>query len=236
MDVHRPKPVHGLREFLKEVGIVVLGVLIALSAEQTVEWFHWRHEAGQAETHLRRDATVILDDMLERLEIQKCQDGRLSLMRDRLLASSTTWTAMAPFYTSGAPAGSTYAHPMRSWPITSWSNAVASTAATHLPDDVLDHYARIFAAATREANDQATEHEASSELNVLGLPLTLTPDQKVTFLRLIEAERARNRVMAYEARNALSHFKALGMDVEQARVAARNNSLAYAVCAANHLN
>jgi hypothetical protein len=236
MDIHRPKPVHGWREFLKEVGIVVLGVLIALSAEQTVEWFHWRHEAGQAETHLRRDAAVILDDMLERLEIQKCQDGRLTLMRDRLLASGANWTAMPPFYTTGAPAGSTYAHPMRSWPTTSWSNAVASTAATHLPDEQLNHYARIFAAAEREANDQTTEHEASSELNVLGLPLTLSPDQKVTVLRIIEAERARNRVMAYEANNALPHFTALGMDVDQARITARKNSLAYQVCGANHLN
>ena len=236
MDIHKPKPVHGWREFLKEVGIIVLGVLIALSAEQTVEWFHWRHEASQAEHHLHHDARVILDDMLERLEIQKCQDGRLTLIRDRLLASGANWTAMPPFYTYGPPAGSTYAHPMRSWPTTSWSNAVASTAAMHLADEQLDHYARIFAAAEREANDQATEHEASSELNVLGLSLTLTPDQKVVFLRLIEAERARNRVMAYEARNTLPQFTAIGIDVEQARIAARKDSLAYQVCVANHLN
>lgn len=176
--------------------------------------------------------------MLEQLDIQNCQDRRLTLMRDRLLASGPTWTAMAPFYTSGPPAGSTYAHPMRNWPTVSWSNAVASTAAMHLPDEKLNHYAEIFAAAAREANDQAIEHEASSELNVLGSPLTLTPDQKVVFLRHIEAERARNRVMAYEARNTLPHFEALGMNVEQARVAARKDkdSLAYQTCIANHLN
>src|ERR1700678_2100665 len=124
MEIHRPKPVHHWGELLKEVGIIVLGVLIALGAEQTVEWLHWRYEAGQAETHLRQDAASILYDMLERLDIQNCQDRRLTLMRDRLLASGPTWTAMAPFYTSGPPAGSTYAHPMRSWPTVSWSNAV----------------------------------------------------------------------------------------------------------------
>jgi len=236
MEIHRPRAVHHWRELLKEVGIIVLGVLIALGAEQTVEWFHWRYDAGRADTHLHQDAVVVLDDMLERLEIQKCQDRRLVQIRDRLLASGATWTAMAPFYTSGPPAGSTYAHPMRSWPTISWSNAVASTAAVHLPEERLSRYARIFAAATREADDQATEHEASSELNVLGLPLTLSPDQKVIFLRLIEAERARNRVMAYEARNTLAQFTALGMDVEKARVAARENSLAWQVCTENRLN
>lgn len=235
MDVHRPKPVHHWREFLKEVGIIVLGVLIALGAEQTAEWFHWRYEARQAENHLRQDATTVLYDMVERLEIQKCQDRRLVLMRDRLLASGAEWTAMAPFYTSGPPAGSTYAHPMRRWPTVAWSNAVANTAATHLPDEEQNHYAEIFAAAAREANDQAAEHEDFSELNVLGLSLTLTPDQKVNFLRIIEAERARNRVMAYEAENALPEFEALGMNVEQARVA-RRGSLPYLTCVANHLN
>ena len=235
MEVHRPKPVHHWREFLKEVGIIVLGVLIALSAEQSVEWLTWRAKADQAQTQLRHDAAGILDDMLERLAIQPCQDRRLVLIRDRLLASGTRWTAMAPFYTSGAPAGSTYAHPMRGWPRTSWATAVASTVAMHLPGDQLDDYAHIFAAAEREANDQATEHEDSSELNVLGSSLTLTPDQKVTFLRIVEAERARNRVMAYEAQNSLDYFKALGMDLDKARAASIENSLAYQTCVANHL-
>ena len=37
MHVHLPKPLHGWREFTGEVGIIVLGVLIALGAEQVVE-------------------------------------------------------------------------------------------------------------------------------------------------------------------------------------------------------
>jgi hypothetical protein len=235
MEIHKPRPVHHWREFAKEVGIIVLGVLIALAAEQTVEWLHWRYEAAQAETHLRRDAASVLYYMAERLEIQKCQDRRLVQIRDRLIASGPEWTAMAPFYTSGPPAGSTYAHPMRQWPTVAWANAVASTAAEHLPDEKLNHYSEIFASAAREAGDQTTEHEASSELNVLGSSLTLTPDQKIAFLRIIEAERARNRVMAYEADNTLPEFSALGMDVQAARARARA-SLSYRTCTANGLN
>ncbi len=44
MDIHKPKPWHGFREFLKEYVIIVVGVLTALGAEQGVEWLHWRHE------------------------------------------------------------------------------------------------------------------------------------------------------------------------------------------------
>ena len=43
MDIHKPKPWHGWREFLKEYVIIVVGVLTALAAEQAVEWLHWRH-------------------------------------------------------------------------------------------------------------------------------------------------------------------------------------------------
>lgn len=37
MHLHLPKPMHGSREFVGEVGIIVIGVLIALGAEQGLE-------------------------------------------------------------------------------------------------------------------------------------------------------------------------------------------------------
>jgi hypothetical protein len=48
MHFHLPKPLHGWREFAGEVGIIVLGVLIALGAEQVVETLHWRSEIADA--------------------------------------------------------------------------------------------------------------------------------------------------------------------------------------------
>lgn len=37
MHFHLPKPLHGWREFSGEVGIIVIGVLIALGAQQVVQ-------------------------------------------------------------------------------------------------------------------------------------------------------------------------------------------------------
>ncbi len=42
MHFHLPKPLHGWREFVGEVGIIVVGVLIALGAEQIVRDLHSR--------------------------------------------------------------------------------------------------------------------------------------------------------------------------------------------------
>jgi hypothetical protein len=54
MHFHVPKPLHGWREFAGEVGVIVLGVLIAIGLEQIVEAIHWRGEV--------RDARVAIED------------------------------------------------------------------------------------------------------------------------------------------------------------------------------
>lgn len=55
MHLHRPKPLHGWRELLLEIGVIVVGILIAIGLEQTVEFLHHRFERNQLETELRRD-------------------------------------------------------------------------------------------------------------------------------------------------------------------------------------
>ena len=63
MDIHKPKPWHGWREFLKEYAIIVVGVLTALAAEQVVDWLHWRQQGGRrapgARRGLRADSQLV---------------------------------------------------------------------------------------------------------------------------------------------------------------------------------
>jgi hypothetical protein len=59
VDIHKPKPVHSWRELLSEVGVVVIGIVIALSGEQLVEAVHHseqRQELRQALDHENRQA------------------------------------------------------------------------------------------------------------------------------------------------------------------------------------
>lgn len=46
MHFHLPKPLHGWRELAGEVGIIVIGVLIALGAEQVVEEWRWNQKVA----------------------------------------------------------------------------------------------------------------------------------------------------------------------------------------------
>jgi hypothetical protein len=52
MHIHLPKALHDVPEVLREVGIIVLGIIIAILLEQGVEFFHWRHEVGLARAAL----------------------------------------------------------------------------------------------------------------------------------------------------------------------------------------
>ena len=62
MDIHKPKPWHGAREFLKEYAIIVVGVLTALAGEQAVEGVHRHIEGSALRTELHEESRQILSD------------------------------------------------------------------------------------------------------------------------------------------------------------------------------
>ncbi|HTC83769.1 MAG TPA: hypothetical protein VK683_05410, partial [Rhizomicrobium sp.] len=66
MEIHKPKPVHSWREFLLELGTITLGVGIALAAEQTVEWFHWRDKTNYATDQIQHELAVSMYFSMER--------------------------------------------------------------------------------------------------------------------------------------------------------------------------
>lgn len=78
MHFHLPKPLHGWREFGGEVGIIVLGVLIALGAEQMVESLHWRHEVHETRKALDAELSHDLAAVDVRIKERPCIDQRLA--------------------------------------------------------------------------------------------------------------------------------------------------------------
>src|SRR5262245_42512275 len=84
MDVHKSKPFHGLRDFLKEYAIIVIGVLTALAAEQSVVWLHDRQAAAEARAAVRAEVAKNLSDMQYRVATQACVEKRLDEIGDLL--------------------------------------------------------------------------------------------------------------------------------------------------------
>jgi hypothetical protein len=84
MHFHLPKPLHGWREFTGEVGIIVIGVLIALGAEQVVETVHWRNEVATERESLLQEASDNVGVVALRQAQEPCVDRRLREIRSVL--------------------------------------------------------------------------------------------------------------------------------------------------------
>ncbi len=82
MHIHLPKPMHGWREFLGEVGIIVLGVLIALGAEQVVEAWHWHHEVGELREALDHELDYNLASLRYRATQEDCVAARIATLAE----------------------------------------------------------------------------------------------------------------------------------------------------------
>ena len=80
MHFHLPKPLHGWRAFFGEVGIIVVGVLIALGAGQVVELVHDRQVAEEARENVRAEAAMDLGFLQGRASVQGCIERRLAAL------------------------------------------------------------------------------------------------------------------------------------------------------------
>jgi hypothetical protein len=125
MDIHKPKPWHGVREFLKEYAIIVIGVLTALGAEQAAEGLHGRHVIHEAEAAMRSE---LLDDDLPqayvRIAATPCMAGDLKRLTSAL-------DARIPPRDFGVLAKA-YFPPIRTWDEDAWKTAGASGAASRM--------------------------------------------------------------------------------------------------------
>src|SRR5665213_728536 len=104
MHVHLPKPLHGWRELLGEIGVIVIGVLIALGAEQTVEWLQWKSELAETREALNLELTHAMGSFQYRITLQGCINHRLDEL-SRWLAKSQPGDKLPLARAIGQPLG-----------------------------------------------------------------------------------------------------------------------------------
>ncbi len=159
MEVHRPKLLHGWRGFLKEVGIIVLGVLIALGAEQLAEMFHERRASIDARNSVRSEIGANLYLLMGRVDVQHCIDRRLSeigtlLSRtgDGVPNPQPTWISRPTFW---------------SLPSSNWQAATSAGRAALLSHDDQIKLGTYFAAFDFLVREQEREQIAWAHLRGL---------------------------------------------------------------------
>jgi hypothetical protein len=189
MEIHRPKPVHGWRELLAEIGIIVIGVLIALSAEQLAEWIHWRHKVAE----LRASMTVELaeDDGPQayyRLATRKCADDRL----DEIQHAAEAGVGRIEV------AKLTRAYPItdRTWEMDSWRAFLAADGPAHASSDEAYRWSGDFSAIPQLDRIGQDEREAVAELRAIRpSDGPMTPPELQSLAKAAERLRSENKWM-----------------------------------------
>lgn len=164
MDIHKPKPWHGFREFLKEYLIIVLGVLTALGLEQFVDGLHWRHKVDQAERNMRVEVELDRTDAAQYAVLAACTDAYLDRVRDDLLRHDQA--DLGRLYQLGEP------FITEPWTATAWEAAVASQIGDHMATDRFLNYAEAFRRADlmKDVQFRLRDHFVAAMVGRFNLP------------------------------------------------------------------
>jgi len=202
MHVHLPKPLHGWRAFVGEVGIIVLGVLIALGAEQAIQGFHDRQVAAQSRRDVRDEVAWDLGFYRTRLQESSCIESRLDelsrfVQSGAVPANTVKWVGraadFAPFF--------------ERW------RAVTSSARTALFSPAeQSSFDAIYGIFARMDQESQAEQSAWTDLNILQhINGPIDSPTRLVLLRAIEQARRSDGVMRFVSTYVYFHAHRLGI-------------------------
>lgn len=198
MHFHLPKPMHGWREFVGEVGIIVLGVLIALGAEQLIENRHWNHQLELEREALREEVIDNLNGVQSRMVLEPCVVRRL----DSLGALLRTLRPGQPIRLStrvGIPIPNGGAKG-------AWNIALSSQAAAHMPLREQLEYSNAFDNYANWDQIRAEERAAWVRLSLLDVSPSLSEAElaglRQAYAEAVAAETRVSNVGAFIFRTA----------------------------------
>jgi hypothetical protein len=187
------KPRHGWRAFVGEVGIIVLGVLIALSAQEAVDTWQWQQRVNQADKAFRIDLDSAVMNAYVRLATEPCLKKRLSELEAKLNEPGESWQATPEKLNFPDPdlAASYHGYlPVPPITTTGWNNALADGTTSHLPYMRASYLADAYDAATRFRDDRRMEVMAIPELAPLATDRTLSSSQRADLLKSVRKLQA----------------------------------------------
>lgn len=144
-----PTPIHGWRIFIGEVGVIVLGVLLALGAQQSVEDIQMRREVATFRETINREIALNLYGYQARTRQAPCLAKRLGELND-WLKKARSGQPVPPLRGSTPFAVSPYR--------SAWDNRNAEVFAK-LPADIRTRYAEFYDEMTNNSRLTQLENE-----------------------------------------------------------------------------
>jgi hypothetical protein len=161
MDIHKPKPVHGWRELLSEIGVIVIGVLIALAGEQAVEAYHWHEDVSEASATLDGQLQDAMFAATERTMISDCIDQQIASLQAIVAGRGRTPPLWLPINA-------------RPWSTSAWQSITASNVLGHMTIEDRLNYAGAFGMIDALRGWNREEFDLWSDIGTLEVPSVLS--------------------------------------------------------------
>lgn len=217
-----PTPIHGWRVLAGEMGVIAVGVLIALGAQQLVERREWNQRAASAEDAIKDELGNAAMMSHERRIIQSCLRGKIRELADKLIHNEGKWSA-SPMKVASAqyvpvipPA---YRAPSRPFLTDAWNSAMADGTVNHLKADRVQEYSALYNQVAHLRQLQEEEQKAGASLTPLSFDGQLDDRSRAEMIaRLAEVDRI-NSLMALISGQIIDALRDLKFGYDKADVA-----------------
>jgi hypothetical protein len=197
----------------REVGVIVLGVLIALAADQAAQALHWRHEVNQGRAALRQELQNTAFAARERVAMAGCLDARLTYLQQRLDRSGARWAGEPWSRLVGHPVsdGQAYSTPIREWESEIWRALAADGTATHFPHAEMLRLSTLYQYIELQRADNVSERARIAPVTMLGRSFPLGETARYQIGMALEEQKGINRLAALGAEQILDLIDRAGM-------------------------
>lgn len=174
----RLNPPNGWNAVAWELAIVVIGVMIALAAQQVVEGLRWRNEVRLTEDALTIEIADSVVHAAERQIVARCLSDRLSELIDKVSSNTGPWSGdplplprRATSVTTTTPAA--YRTPNRPWSEDVWIATQNGGVFNHMPRERVAAFAKVYARMEGLRKVNEFEHQVFPELLYLSFDTQL---------------------------------------------------------------
>lgn len=166
------------------MGIIVVGVLIALGAEQVVEWVHRNDLQREARETIGDEIRQNLDSFRRRSEVQQCIDRRLGEIEGFILARQSLTALPRPLWV-GRP---------QVWTVTDsrWNAATSGARTALLSASQQAEYGDVYDGLKTFDGAQAIEQLAWAHLRVLETLPSIDPISRSNLVQALHEARYAN--------------------------------------------
>ena len=188
MDIHPPKkPIHSLKEFLRELITIIAGILIALSFDGLLAWRHHRNLAHEATanilTEIRENQKELANELNDLAKMQQQSQDLIALVHKLQSDRKTPVHNFQLIWT------------FAELHATSWDTAARTAAVSYMPYAEVKRYTEVYDLQRTFVDFQ--QRSLSAALDVEALSTLMGRDPKtLSAAELADAERKIGIAMA----------------------------------------